>query len=209
MKINESGRSMLEMLSVLAIIGILSMAAFFGYQKTILKTKINKTLDVTVVSLQKYADFVFKNVKGMNISGENAMEDAMTIGLAETCQLFQSDADSTYQICEVPLGEMYLKFEDKGDGLYSYMLFIMMIDQKPEICTSFLAQSWDQVIPQEWHKNAKIWIKSDTSEETIVYPEGFQNVTPTTVASACNSACSTENEHCMIVFDIADIQGGM
>lgn len=48
MKNNEKGRSMVEMLGVLAIIGVLSMAGLAGYQKAMSKHKINKTIDQMV-----------------------------------------------------------------------------------------------------------------------------------------------------------------
>ena len=38
----ESGRSMIEMLGVLAIIGVLSVGAIAGYQKAMMKYKLNK-----------------------------------------------------------------------------------------------------------------------------------------------------------------------
>ena len=41
-KFNESGRSMVEMLGVLAIIGILSVGAIAGYSKAMMKYKLNK-----------------------------------------------------------------------------------------------------------------------------------------------------------------------
>ena len=42
MKINQFGRSMIEMLGVLAIIGVLSVGAIAGYQKAMMKYKLNK-----------------------------------------------------------------------------------------------------------------------------------------------------------------------
>ncbi len=44
-KFNESGRSMVEMLGVLAIIGVLSVGGIAGYSKAMNKYKINKTTD--------------------------------------------------------------------------------------------------------------------------------------------------------------------
>ena len=38
----ENGRSMIEMLGVLAIIGVLSVGAMTGYSKAMLKYKLNK-----------------------------------------------------------------------------------------------------------------------------------------------------------------------
>lgn len=42
MKTNENGRSMIEMLGVLAIIGVLSVGSIAGYQKAMMKYKMNK-----------------------------------------------------------------------------------------------------------------------------------------------------------------------
>ena len=42
---NESGRSMIEMLGVLAIIGVLSVGGIAGYSKAMMQYKINKTAD--------------------------------------------------------------------------------------------------------------------------------------------------------------------
>ena len=42
---NQNGRSMVEMLGVLAIIGVLSVGGIAGYSKAMTKFKINKTMD--------------------------------------------------------------------------------------------------------------------------------------------------------------------
>ncbi len=42
---SEKGRSMVEMLGVLAIIGVLSVGAIAGYSKAMGKYKLNKTID--------------------------------------------------------------------------------------------------------------------------------------------------------------------
>ena len=45
MRVNESGRSMIEMLGVLAIIGVLSVGGIAGYSKAMNKFKTNKIAD--------------------------------------------------------------------------------------------------------------------------------------------------------------------
>jgi len=44
-KFNENGRSMVEMLGVLAIIGVLSAGGLAGYSKAMFKHKLNSTMD--------------------------------------------------------------------------------------------------------------------------------------------------------------------
>ena len=42
---NDTGRSMLEMLGVLAIIGVLSVGGIAGYSKAMMKYKVNKAIE--------------------------------------------------------------------------------------------------------------------------------------------------------------------
>ena len=50
-KNNESGRSMIEMLGVLAIIGVLSVGGIAGYSKAMQKYRINKTIEqITLIA---------------------------------------------------------------------------------------------------------------------------------------------------------------
>lgn len=44
-KYNEAGRSMIEMLGVLAIIGVLSVGGIAGYSKAMMKYKVNRSMD--------------------------------------------------------------------------------------------------------------------------------------------------------------------
>jgi len=49
--LNESGRSMIEMLGVLAIIGVLSVGGIAGYSKAMSKYRINKTVEqITLIA---------------------------------------------------------------------------------------------------------------------------------------------------------------
>jgi type II secretory pathway pseudopilin PulG len=45
MRVNEQGRSMIEMLGVLAIVGVLSVGGIAGYSKAMTKFKTNKVID--------------------------------------------------------------------------------------------------------------------------------------------------------------------
>ena len=45
MRVNEQGRSMIEMLGVLAIVGVLSVGGIAGYSKAMAKFKANKAID--------------------------------------------------------------------------------------------------------------------------------------------------------------------
>ena len=62
----EKGRSMIEMLGVLAIIGVLSVGGIAGYSKAMEKFKVNKTIEeysFMITDLLSYKDDLIKNNK--------------------------------------------------------------------------------------------------------------------------------------------------
>ena len=65
---NQSGRSMIEMLGVLAIVGVLSVAGIAGYSKAMAKYKTNKLIDqVSTVAANIRTTFAGQgNYKGLN-----------------------------------------------------------------------------------------------------------------------------------------------
>ena len=70
---NESGRSMIEMLGVLAIIGVLSVGGIAGYSKAMTKYRINKTIEqITLIAGNARAFFAPQhNYDGINSSCSN------------------------------------------------------------------------------------------------------------------------------------------
>ena len=65
--IEQSGRSMIEMLGVLAIVGVLSVAGIAGYSKAMAKYKVNKLIDqVSTVAANVRTTFAGQgNYKGL------------------------------------------------------------------------------------------------------------------------------------------------
>ena len=53
----QTGRSMIEMLGVLAIIGVLSVGGIAGYSKAMMKYRINKTIEQITVTSQNIRSF--------------------------------------------------------------------------------------------------------------------------------------------------------
>ena len=63
----EFGRSMIEMLGVLAIIGVLSVGGIAGYSKAMMKYKINKMTEeytMLMTGLMEYQESLFKTYSG-------------------------------------------------------------------------------------------------------------------------------------------------
>ena len=67
---NESGRSLVEILGVLAIIGVLSIAGIAGYKLAIYRYTASKIIDTT----NKYAFIVFERCRAVYDSHSTALQ---------------------------------------------------------------------------------------------------------------------------------------
>ena len=82
MKNNQSGRSMVEMLGVLAIIGVLSAGGLAGYSKAMFKHKLNSSMDQLTMLVtnirtmygtqENYKDLSVKQAYGLGIIAASA-----------------------------------------------------------------------------------------------------------------------------------------
>jgi len=74
---SEFGRSMVEMLGVLAIVGVLSVGALAGYSQAMKKHKLNQTTEQIVTIMQNIRS-KFGNSKRVQI---HSLEDAIKMGI--------------------------------------------------------------------------------------------------------------------------------
>lgn len=80
MKNNQFGRSMLEMLGVLAIIGVLSVGGIAGYSKAMEKFRVNKLLE-------EYTMLLYGLLGNLNeLKNESAVDSRAIIGLIDYVQ---------------------------------------------------------------------------------------------------------------------------
>ncbi len=99
---NETGRSMVEMLGVLAIIGVLSIGGIAGYTLAMNRYRSNQALDMA----NKYAALVFSNY-----------QTCITMGnTADTCK-GQILTFANMGLGTLPTGLTTLAFKDDGSDL--------------------------------------------------------------------------------------------
>ncbi len=144
MKNNQLGRSMVEMLGVLAIIGVLSAGALAGYSKAMFKHKVNQSIDIFQGVLQRLIELDQSNL-GDDFVINNA-EAQEQYGLIQNCQKVEGSAygDSS---CQLPIG--YL---DTDLYFYEGMLngIVLVRFNDANSCIAFSSAPWDQVIPQDF-----------------------------------------------------------
>ncbi len=187
MKNNETGRSMVEMLGVLAIVGVLSAGALKGYSAAMFKYKMNQTIDITTRMLQRIEELAQKDLGSeVYIEQENAVE----WGLLEKC-----DLEDGYK-CRLPIGSVSINFYDTTDGGcyedaggFGGILEFKFTDTKS--CTAFLSAHWEQMLPQDWW-NPNGFLQVAGKETTyLYYPREDITEMPTMsdFTNACQKAC--------------------
>lgn len=140
MKVNESGRSMIEMLGVLAIVGVLSVGGIAGYSKAMQKYRTNKTIEqVTQIANGIRVLYSGQRSYGTNLSGtvlkrakilpESAFDGAGSNG---------SDTPSNAFGGTINVGA---RKKLSGDSLNK--AFYVQLNQIPEdACVELLSQDW-------------------------------------------------------------------
>jgi len=122
MKNNEHGRSMIEMLGVLAIIGVLSLAGVSGYQKAMAKHKINKTVNqmaqivnnTRTAFLNQHAKYPYAIFGPTKNDGktQTAMKQAVALHIFPDEMIQDSQTPKIYNAYK---GEVYIISEDEGE----------------------------------------------------------------------------------------------
>lgn len=148
----QTGRSMVEMLGVLAIIGVLSVGGIAGYSKAMTKFKITKTMDQvsmmvanirTLYSGQRnYSDLATANALAMGVVPAemkgaasntlvNAFQGAVTIGTVN----YNKQTASAFRVSYDNMGQeacVQLITSDWGSGASSGFIGIQVSGAAPE-----------------------------------------------------------------------------
>ena len=165
----EKGRSMIEMLGVLAIIGVLSVGGIAGYSKAMEKWKINKTIEqieqITHGIFTAYANQ--KEIDG--IGGSNLMEILPNLGLI-TEDMWDEDA----LLLRFPVGnfDFIAATDGPAEGgneedvtyKYKYVEFISFAVSK-DACLTLATANWSQFFP------VRALLIGDSSKDEVGFPD--------------------------------------
>ena len=138
--INENGRSMVEMLGVLAIIGVLSVGGIAGYSKAMNKYKINKTNDqVSMLVANIRTLFSSQN----NYAGLNNAQ-AIKFGVVPN-DMYESSTSSTATVDDIQnaFGGAVFINASGTDAAHTTSAFIVEYQNIPEeACVNILTSDW-------------------------------------------------------------------
>ncbi len=166
---NQNGRSMIEMLGVLAIIGVLSVGGIAGYSKAMQKYRINKTIEqITLIAGNVRTFFApQKSYDGLEVC-EGTPGPCITSGkIVMKAKLVPDEIISTGQFSIIqlnnPFGGIYgLKAVPK-DSARDNKAFSIKITQVPaEACVELSTHDWQNI------GNVR-WVVSHNSDSTIYH----------------------------------------
>ena len=179
---NNHGRSMVEMLGVLAIIGVLSAGALKGYSDAMFKYKMNQTIDITTKMFQRFEEINQKDWGSSTSEGGSVTiyaDETVSWGLLEECDIEYGDR------CRLPVGGVYIELtETPEDGHYG--IFDFFFNSAKE-CIAFASVHWEQMLPSEWwYPNGSVSVGYDYY---LYYPAEGINTIPTAsqIANACQN----------------------
>lgn len=179
MRVNEQGRSMIEMLGVLAIVGVLSVGGIAGYSKAMNKFKTNKAID--------QINMVATNVRTL-YSSQRTYDGlnnklAKTVGLIPS-EMYDNASDST--ITNAFSGSFKIKpAGNNTDG--DKAAFTIAIDNVPETsCISIITTEWGSD-----SGSGLVAMRVDSSNSASVDDTNLDAATITGTAATCTtSPCS-------------------
>ncbi|MBO6281962.1 MAG: hypothetical protein J6N49_05485 [Alphaproteobacteria bacterium] len=198
----QSGRSMIEMLGVLAIIGVLSVGGIAGYSKAMTKFKINKTID-QVSQIVGNIRTLYGTQKGYN---GLASWDTSGIKIIKKAHLVPDEMWNTAGTgLENPFGgNVLIGNQSKKSGADDHKAFDILYDGLPEeACMELATYDWGSGSSSGLLAIGIPWISIDgtfsgctgskSASQVIACPNGSTLSVPMPVdvaATACNCSGS-------------------
>lgn len=148
-KDNFLGRSMIEMLGVLAIIGVLSVGGIAGYSKAMMKYKINKAIEQITMLSQNIRTFYAsqKNYSGITCNGDNDDSGCKVIKKAHLAPDEMYQDSSNPNLIYDPWGEEVDVWLDSKnipkngvDDNKAFIIYFPNVEEEP--CMAILSHDW-------------------------------------------------------------------
>ena len=138
----QCGRSMVEMLGVLAIIGVLSVGAIAGYSKAMFKYKMNKTMDIISHTLARVVELNTMNFQ----TNEDVSISNRDLDYGFECDLGTFDGEP---LCKLPNG--FIIYERQISSTSDIDVFNLLFFEEPfDSCVAFFNSEIYKNVPEEW-----------------------------------------------------------
>ena len=133
---SENGRSMVEMLGVLAIVGVLSVGAIAGYSKAMMKYKLNKQTE-QIGSILDYVNIHLDDFKRSNASTSYFM-----VPLLKKLNVIPQEMireTETYKIFDIFNTTIYLQAYHGTDNKFYFEFMLYINKSQKESCMNLFS----------------------------------------------------------------------
>ena len=137
----ESGRSMIEMLGVLAIIGVLSVGGIAGYSKAMNKFKTNKVADQVSMLVANIKTMYAQQNTYEGLSNETAISlgvvpDELVVKTKDTNNKEKTELLNSFN------GPVFIKASNGTDGTDGKAFIIEFTELSREACITLATNDW-------------------------------------------------------------------
>ena len=129
----ENGRSMVEMLGVLAIIGVLSVGAISGYSKAMMKYKLNKQTE-QIGSILDYATLHYDDFDRLNLAHTNVTLLFQKLGAIPVEMIKEQNSNYIYDVFNNQVSIYHNLEENNNSKPQYYGLQVSIGKNAYEIC---------------------------------------------------------------------------
>ena len=199
MKKNENGRSMVEMLGVLAIIGVLSAGALAGYSKAMTQHKLNKhTQEISYL----LATAIYNQDKIIDTNSQEEYISALdALGAFTWTTNLQNQGESTYKIVTDSL-QNTISFEHSAGGGTAFVVILNKSDFKVKVCYNYinifknLSNELD-VIYVTRSKTGQAKARNTYIGKTCTSEKCLETITNTDISELCGQVCD-DADRCVL-----------
>ena len=184
---NETGRSMIEMLGVLAIIGVLSVGGIAGYSKAMMKYRINKTIEQITLIIGNMRTF-FANQRSYDGAVFPTGNDSYKI--FQKAKIFPDEmtkfTDGRLTSAEHAFGgSVSIEPEDRATEGDKKAFYLQLYNIPENACIELLSFDWSTVnigyidasdLPDFSWKGSKLPIDVDKAVELCALGNGSEKV---------------------------------
>lgn len=182
-KNEQSGRSMVEMLGVLAIIGVLSIGGISGYSKAMAKFRVNKTLDQISMLVMNIRSLYSANINYQGLTDKIAIQ----MGIIPRDMLPSNTTEATASsIINAYQGEVKIGAADVGGTNRSF--YIVYSGLTRDACVAIATADWGS---QAGSGLQAIQIKGTANSTS--------KTATLTGSTACNAESSTPGAGCHLI----------
>ena len=190
-KNEQSGRSMVEMLGVLAIIGVLSIGGISGYSKAMAKYRVNKTLDQISMLVMNIRSLYSSSIDYTGLSETIAIQ--MGIIPRDMLPAGQAESNAT-AVVNAYQGRVYLGEGNVGGSGRSF--YVQYTGLTREACVAIASADWGSqagsgLIGISIEPGASQTAKVDFAESSIEFEIDDM---PVTLAEAATNCTNTSTE---------------